>query len=388
MPRGDHGAHRRRPVLDRVEVHQHRADRRRVRRQADAHLGGDRRTSPRCRRTRRAGRSRRGSGSSPPSTATLPSGSTTSRARTWAFVTPSARQCGPPELLATLPPIEQVCWLLGSGAKCRPCGGDGPAEIEVEHARLDPRPASRRRRPTGCWFIFVVEMTIAPSGGTAPPARPVPEPRATNGTPCRLATCDARLHLGGRRREAHGDGGALHVRGVVAVERQLGRTVAHPVGGERRAAARATSAGPDGGTSAAPSSPIGATHQDHPPDSTGWPSTSTSSPGVEVVAEAHEPPVALGAQLALADAGGAGGPPGRRRRHAGPIARTEPTVAAGHVRRGQPPRRRRRPCAWRSRRRPRRSRRHRRTRPRAALTRSAPQTGARLATCRWPARRP
>ena len=36
-------------------------------------------------------------------------------------------------------------------------------------------------------FIFVVEMTTAPSGGTAPPARPVPDPRATNGTPWRTA---------------------------------------------------------------------------------------------------------------------------------------------------------------------------------------------------------
>ena len=50
-----------------------------------------------------------GSGSSPPRTVTVPSGSTTSRAMMWAFVTPSARQCGPPELLATLPPIEHVC---------------------------------------------------------------------------------------------------------------------------------------------------------------------------------------------------------------------------------------------------------------------------------------
>ena len=57
----------------------------------------------------------------------------------WPTVTPSARQCGPPELLATLPPIEQLCWLLGSGAKCRPCGGDVPGEVEVQHARLDPR---------------------------------------------------------------------------------------------------------------------------------------------------------------------------------------------------------------------------------------------------------
>ncbi len=50
----------------------------------------------------------------------VPSGSTTSTASTCEAVTPSARQCGPPELLATLPPIEHVCWLLGSGAKCSP----------------------------------------------------------------------------------------------------------------------------------------------------------------------------------------------------------------------------------------------------------------------------
>ena len=33
----------------------------------------------------------------------------------WA-VTPDARQWGPPALVATLPPIEQACWLEGSGA--------------------------------------------------------------------------------------------------------------------------------------------------------------------------------------------------------------------------------------------------------------------------------
>ena len=58
-----------------------------------------------------------GSGSTPPSTVTVPSGRTTSMATTCAEVTPSARQCGPPELLATLPPIVQACWEDGSGAK-------------------------------------------------------------------------------------------------------------------------------------------------------------------------------------------------------------------------------------------------------------------------------
>ncbi len=107
-------------------------------------------------------------------------------ARTWALVTPSARQCGPPELLATLPPIEHVCWLLGSGAKCSPC--DATALLR---SRFSTPGSTHARRADGSTdrmrFIFVVAITTAPSGGTAPPARPVPEPRATNGTPWRLA---------------------------------------------------------------------------------------------------------------------------------------------------------------------------------------------------------
>ena len=51
------------------------------------------------------------------------------------------------------------------------------------HARRAAASTDRMR------FIFVVAMTTAPSGGTAPPASPVPEPRATNGTPWRSATC-------------------------------------------------------------------------------------------------------------------------------------------------------------------------------------------------------
>ena len=218
----------------------------------------------------------------------------------WAFVTPSARQCGPPELLATLPPIEHVCWLLGSGAKCRPCDGDGTrlrsrlSTPGSTHARRAAASTDRMR------FIFVVEMTIAPSGGTAPPARPVPEPRATNGTPCRLATSHAGLHLGGRRREAHGDGGALHVRGVVAVQRQLGRPVAHPVGAERRAEVgderRRRRRERGRAHSARSGRRIRITRA-------GLDRLAVDEhlvAGVEVVAEAHEPPVALGAQLPLA----------------------------------------------------------------------------------------
>jgi hypothetical protein len=56
------------------------------------------------------------SGSRPPSRAVSPSGSTTSTASTWALVTPAARQCGPPALVATFPPIVQACCEDGSGA--------------------------------------------------------------------------------------------------------------------------------------------------------------------------------------------------------------------------------------------------------------------------------
>ena len=45
-----------------------------------------------------------------------PSGSTASTSSTWCTVKPYLRQCAPPEFSATLPPIEQTCWLEGSGA--------------------------------------------------------------------------------------------------------------------------------------------------------------------------------------------------------------------------------------------------------------------------------
>ena len=57
-------------------------------------------SSPRCRRSSRGGRSPGWSGSRPPSRATEPSARTTSTASTCADVTPDARQCGPPALVA------------------------------------------------------------------------------------------------------------------------------------------------------------------------------------------------------------------------------------------------------------------------------------------------
>ena len=143
------------------------------------------------------------------------------------------------------------------GREVQPVGGDRTAEVEVQHARLDPRPPRRRRRPTTMRFIFVVEMTIAPSGGTAPPARPVPEPRATNGTPCRRATrthaCTSAVVDG----EAHGDRGSLHRRCVVAVQRTArfgrrapDRSSESPRGDRRRRRSTPASASSLGGSDA------------------------------------------------------------------------------------------------------------------------------------------
>ena len=53
---------------------------------------------------------------SPPSVTTVPSPSTTRSPSTWLAVMPCRKQCAPPELKATLPPIVQTDWLEGSGA--------------------------------------------------------------------------------------------------------------------------------------------------------------------------------------------------------------------------------------------------------------------------------
>ena len=56
------------------------------------------------------------SGPSAPRRSIEPSAITTSSASTCALVTPYARQCGPPAFVFTFPPIDDVCWLDGSGA--------------------------------------------------------------------------------------------------------------------------------------------------------------------------------------------------------------------------------------------------------------------------------
>ena len=54
-------------------------------------------------------------------------------------------------------------------------------------------------------FIWVVTITTGSPSGVAPPARPVPLPRATNGRPCRRAIAHRGRDLVGRPRPAHGD---------------------------------------------------------------------------------------------------------------------------------------------------------------------------------------
>ena len=81
-------------------------------------------------------------------------------------------------------------------------GRELAAEVEVQ----DPGSTQASRDSTSTEstrFIFVVTITTASSSGTAPPARPVPEPRATNGHAVAPGRSHARLHLLRRGREAH-----------------------------------------------------------------------------------------------------------------------------------------------------------------------------------------
>ena len=77
--------------------------------------------------------------------------------------------------------------------------------------------------------------------GSAPPERPVPAPRATNGTPLAGADPDDRLHLGGRAGEddelRHG---APARQPVAVVDAQLLRLRDHVVGADDGPSSAAT----------------------------------------------------------------------------------------------------------------------------------------------------
>ena len=77
-------------------------------------------------------------------------------------------------------------------------------------------------------------ITTGSSTGVAPPARPVPLPRATNGRPCRAATRTAAATSSLERGKQTAAARAALDAGVACVERELERLGARPVGAERR----------------------------------------------------------------------------------------------------------------------------------------------------------
>ena len=131
----------RRAVVDGGEVEQHRPNRGGQRREPDAHRRHDPQRPLGAHDDAAQVEPAASGASDPDADHRRRSGSTTSSASTCADVTPYARQCGPPAFVFTLPPIEEVCWLDGSGANVNPCGRSAADEVEVRHARLDPREA-------------------------------------------------------------------------------------------------------------------------------------------------------------------------------------------------------------------------------------------------------
>ena len=103
------------------------------------------------------------------------------------MVKPYFRQCAPPEFSATFPPIVQTTWLDGSGAKYSPCAAtaaDMPRFVTPGWTTARWFSASTERISR----IRASPMTIPSATGSAPPDRPVPAPRATNGIRSRAQT--------------------------------------------------------------------------------------------------------------------------------------------------------------------------------------------------------
>ena len=101
---------------------------------------------------------------------------------TWLTVKPYFRQWAPPAFSATLPPIEQTSCEDGSGAYASPCG----VASRVTHRLMTPGSTTIRAlsASTGSMRRSRDSTSSTPSAeGRAPPDSPVPEPRATKGTP-------------------------------------------------------------------------------------------------------------------------------------------------------------------------------------------------------------
>ena len=99
-------------------------------------------------------------------------------------VTPYLNACGPPALVATLPPICDCSAAPGSGGKSRPFSRASRRTSPVAHAGLDLHPPEQRVERADARHAARAPSTTPPSNGTAPPAKPVPPPRGTIGTSC------------------------------------------------------------------------------------------------------------------------------------------------------------------------------------------------------------
>ena len=164
----------------------------------------------------------------------MPSGRTTSTARMWALVTPYSRQCGPPELLARLPPTEHDCWLDGSGAKCSPRWATAR-----DRSRLSTPGCTQARRWTASTsrMRFILVVTITTGRHVAGRRGPTGQAGARSPGHERTAVIPAHPHGGrhfcGGGREAHHRGLTGDHGGVPPVQAELGRLRARPVGRRR-----------------------------------------------------------------------------------------------------------------------------------------------------------
>src|SRR2546430_2527326 len=101
-------------------------------------------------------------------------------------VEPYRRAWGPPALVSTFPPIVEMRWLAGSGAKKSPISRAAaltatfgtPGSTTATRAVASIATMRRRR---------AVETTIAPAQAIVPPESPVPAPRGTIAVPASCA---------------------------------------------------------------------------------------------------------------------------------------------------------------------------------------------------------
>ena len=172
------------------------------------------------------------SGSSPPSRATEPSASTTSSASTW--VGGHARTRGSADRRRWWRRCRRWCTPAATTGRARSAGrGGATSRLRSRLSTPGSTHATCSSASTSSTRLSrVVTMTSGSSTGVAPPARPVPLPRATNGRSWRAATRTAVGDLVARR------GGSTRPR------RDHGRHPRRARTARARAARRARRSGP------------------------------------------------------------------------------------------------------------------------------------------------